>query len=127
MKKLLMLMFAVSAAFIILSVTLCAKRTLADEVQDLGIYSLLGWRQGTLRLSFAFRFVIVSLAGAIPAVFVSGLFSDPLANLLMKTAGISGFESNPAFTQILLPPVFIVAVSFIAGLGLYSKKEFCAK
>ena len=33
MKKLLMLMFAVSAAFIILSVTLCAKRTLADEVE----------------------------------------------------------------------------------------------
>lgn len=127
MKKLLMLMFAVSAAFIILSVTLCAKRTLADEVQDLGIYSLLGWRQGTLRLSFAFRFVIVSLAGAIPALFASGIFSDPLANLLMKTAGISGFDSNPSFTQILLPPAFIVAVSFIAGLGLYSKKEFCAK
>lgn len=63
------------------------------------------------RLSFALRFGVAGLAGAIIGIVLSAFFTDPIVSAAMKLAGISNFVSGPTLGSTLLP-ILAVALFF---------------
>lgn len=111
MRTLIAALYALSALFVLLSVLLSARKVRTEETRDLATYRLMGYRSGTLRLSFALRFMLVSAAGAMAALVTGGFLTDPLAGMLLRSAGIAGFSSHPGAAQALLPALFVICVA----------------
>ena len=96
------------------------------EEHDLGIYKSLGFSSARLRLTFALRFGIVALFGAVPGILLSEFLTDPLAVTMLKTCGISSFSSHLTLIQMLVPALEVaflfVLFSYLAA-GKIKKVE----
>lgn len=97
--------------FVITALT--GSRLLVMEQKDMGIYRSFGFTAMQLRNSFALRFGIVSLLGALIGTVCSALLTDPLVAALLRLFGISNFSSHPTAGNILLPAL-TVTVAFTA-------------
>lgn len=88
-------------------------KLLAMEQKDLCVYKTLGFTSARLRFSFAVRFGIVSLAGAIMGTGFSALLTDTLVAALLRMFGISNFSSHMALSNTLLPAVAVIGFSVL--------------
>ena len=78
------------------------------EQKDMGIYRSFGFTAGRLRISFAMRFGIVSILGALAGILCSTLFTDMLVATLLRMYGISNFSSHPTIGNILIPGLAVI-------------------
>ncbi len=80
------------------------------EQKNMGICKVIGFSVRVLRISFALRFGIVAVIGAVLGTIVASSFSDPIVGTIMRFAGISNFSSGNTITTTILPVSFIVIV-----------------
>lgn len=106
------LMYAVSAIFILIAVCMAAGRIRYKEQQDLGIYKALGFQSRHLRLAFAIRFGLVSTLGAVLGILFSAGFNDKLVGMILRQFGAGSFSSSLVLGKMLLPALIIVLVFF---------------
>lgn len=110
MQGLTALMYAVVAAFVLITVLLTGSKILTLEQKDMGIYRAIGFSTARLRFTFAVRFGVVALVGAIGGTILSTLLTDPLVGLLLRLFGISDFQSHPGVIGTVLPAVVVVVL-----------------
>lgn len=120
--NLLTAVFYLTTALFILTVTaLTGSRLLLTEQKDLAIYRSQGFTSGRLRRSFAARFGMASLAGALGGTFLGAFLTDPLVGAVLRTNGISNFHSRPGTLAVLFPAAAVVLL-FVGFSYLYSAK-----
>lgn len=121
MKMLIVFMYVISGIFILISIVLSSKRIITEEKKDLNNYRLLGFSFESLRWSFVLRFLIVAIIGSVIALIAGALISDPLIDILMRSAGIAGFSSHPGLQMVILPAAIIVLM-FIFFAWLFGER-----
>ena len=113
MALLTVILYGMTAAFVLVVTLLTAQKLLRAEQRDLGVYRALVFSAGRLRRSFALRFALVSAAGSVLGTAASALLTDPLAGLVMRMEGISGFASHPGPLTVLMPGAVVTALSVL--------------
>ena len=121
MRILIVVMYVMTAAFILIVTVMTSGRIISAEQSDLGIYKAMGFRTNQLRTAFALRFGITALTGSAVGVILAAVFTDPLVSAVMKLAGISNFSSAPSVGSVLLP-IGAVTVLFVVFAYLTSNK-----
>lgn len=121
MRALVTIMYILTAIFILIVTFLNTTKLLRTEQKDLGIYKAIGFSDKDLRLSFCARFFIVSVLGSTVGLFLSSIFTNPLVNQIMRTAGISTFSSHATIANSLLP-LCVVTILFTTFAMLSSYK-----
>lgn len=111
MELLTYFMYVIVAIVVLVVISLTGSKLLVMEQKDLGIYKTLGFTSAGLRFSFALRFGVVSLAGAVMGIFFSALLTDPLVAALLRMFGISNFSSHMTLSNTLLPAVAVIGCS----------------
>jgi len=119
MRALVVLMYCTVAAFVLIVTVMTGSRVLAAEQKDTAIYKAIGFTDGQQRLSFALRFGVAGLAGAIIGIVLSEFLTDPIVSAAMKLAGISNFVSGLTLGSTLLPilavTLFFTAFAYLAA------------
>ncbi len=120
MRALMLFMYGMASLFILIVTVMTGSKILALEQKDLGIYKAVGFPVNRLRLTFALRFGIISVVGALLGMIFAAILTDPLVSAVMKLEGISNFASNPDLRTILLPAGVVILLFtgfayFIAG------------
>ncbi|MDE7360765.1 MAG: ABC transporter permease [Oscillospiraceae bacterium] len=110
MRILIVVMYALTAAFILIVTTMTSGRIISVEQRDLGIYKAVGFGTSQLRTAFAVRFGITALVGAAVGMILAAALTDPLVSAVMKLAGISNFSSAPSIESVLLPIAVVTAL-----------------
>lgn len=113
MHLMLLVMYGMSAVFICIVTIMTGSRILDAEKKDMGIYKAIGCSVRMLRVTFAIRFGIVAMIGAVVGTAAAALLTDPVAAAVMRLAGISNFASNPSFGTAVIPGVFISVLFFL--------------
>ncbi|MDE6627250.1 MAG: hypothetical protein K2K56_12880 [Lachnospiraceae bacterium] len=123
--KLLHLMIAViymvSAGIILLATALVADKMILSEMSDLAVYRSMGFHERILRLSFALRFFIVAVAGAVTGTVLSILFSDRWIGVIFRSFGIGEFKGGIGLVENAVP-LLVVPAAFLVFAWLYGKK-----
>jgi len=110
LSVLMVFMYVITIVFILVTVALTGSKILYKEQHDLGVYKSLGYESGKLRLAFALRFGIVSVAGSVLGVLLSSAFTDPLATAMLRMCGISRFTSSLGPFRMALPAIVVSAM-----------------
>lgn len=112
MHLLIMVMYVIVALCIAVTIALTSSRFLHAEQKDMAILKSIGLITRELRVSFAARFGMAVLAGAIIGMGLSSLLSDSIITALLRSFGISVFRSSFDFAGGVLP-VLVVTVLFM--------------
>lgn len=120
MELLMYFMYGTVVILIFIITALTGSKLLVVEQKDMGVYRSFGFTAMQLRISFALRFGMVSLLGALVGVVCSAFLTDPLVAALLRMFGISNFSSHPSIGNLLLPALvvitaFIVFAWIVAG------------
>lgn len=121
MRILIVVMYVMTAAFILIVTVMTSGRIISAEQRDLGIYKAIGFHTNQLRTAFAMRFGMTALVGSAVGVILAAVFTDPLVSAVMKLAGISSFSSASSFVSAPLP-IFAVTALFAVFAYLASRK-----
>ena len=108
MQALVALMYGMVIIFILVVTVMTGSKILLAEQKELGIYKAIGFQTDRLRLTFALRFGIAAVAGAVVGTSLAAAFTDSLVSSVMKLAGISNFSSAPPVGSILLPAGIVI-------------------
>ena len=108
MQALVAFMYGMVIIFILVVTVMTGSKILLAEQKELGIYKAIGFRTDRLRLTFALRFGIAAVAGAVVGTSLAAAFTDSLVSSVMKLAGISNFSSAPPVGSILLPAGIVI-------------------
>ena len=103
MRALVVLMYAITAAFILIVTGMTGSRVLAAEQRDIAIYKAMGFTDRQQRFSFALRFGVAGAVGTIVGLLLSMFLTDPVVSAAMKLAGISNFASALTLSSTLIP------------------------
>ena len=114
-KALKLLMFAICTIFIFVVVFMTGGKMLYEEQHDLGVYKALGFYSGQLRASFAIRFFLISLIGAVIGIAMSMGLTDMIASKMFYLLGVGSFETPFDMKQMLFVFLFVVAVFLISS------------
>lgn len=121
MRMLIIVMYALTAVFILIVTTVTSGRIISAEQKDLGIYKAIGFRTDRLRAAFALRFGITALVGSAVGMLLAAVLTDPLVSAVMRLAGISNFSSAPSVGSVPLP-IGAVTVLFVVFAYFASEK-----
>ncbi len=121
MRMLIIVMYALTAVFILIVTTVTSGRIISAEQKDLGIYKAIGFRTDRLRAAFALRFGITAFAGSAVGMLLAAVLTDPLVSAVMRLAGISNFSSAPSVGSVPLP-IGAVTVLFVVFAYFASEK-----
>ncbi len=108
MELLMYFMYGIVVILIFIITALTGSKLLVMEQKDMGIYCSFGFTAMRLRISFALRFGMVSLSGALMGTVCSALFTDPLVAALLRMFGISNFSSHPTIGNAMLPAAAVI-------------------
>lgn len=121
MDMLLTVFYVTAALFVLIVTALTGSRLLTAEKKDMGIYRSMGFSCGQLQRSFAARFGITALIGAVGGILAGAFFTDALVGLVLRSNGISNFHSRPGVLGILFPAA-VIAAMFWGFAYLYAGK-----
>lgn len=105
--------YSFSIVFALVVVYMVCSKIFIKERIDIGIYKAMGFTAASLRLQFAFRFLIVAGSGSVLGVILSFLLSNRLLNSLLRLMGITNFESDFTIASILLPVLLLCLCFFL--------------
>lgn len=105
--------YAFSILFALVVVYMVCSKIFIKERIDIGIYKALGFTSTSLRLQFAFRFLIVAGIGSVLGVILSYLLSNRLLNSLLRLMGITNFVADFTNRAILIPIILICFCFFL--------------
>lgn len=110
MHILILIIYIITAVFILISVYLTATRLLQSETGNMAIYKSLGLSASELRLSFSLRFLITVVIGSLAGMILSVIFSDSLIGAVFRSFGIGSVSSGFGFLGSVLP---VIATAFL--------------
>ncbi len=108
MELFMYFMYGIVVILISVITALTGSKLLVMEQKDMGVYRSFGFTAMQLRISFALRFGMVSLLGALIGVVCSAFLTDPLVAALLRMFGISNFSSHPGIGDVLLPALVVI-------------------
>lgn len=108
MELFMYFMYGTEIILIFVITALTGSRLLVMEQKDMGIYRSFGFTAMQLRISFALRFGMVSLLGALIGLVCSVFLTDPLVAALLRMFGISNFSSHPEIGNVLFPALVVI-------------------
>lgn len=120
-RALFAIMYAISMVFSMIVVYMTGSKILFQEQHNLSIYKALGFCSRALRFSFAIRFALISVIGALLGTVLSITLTDPAASQIFRLFGISSFHSSLDATGMLLPALFIVVIFFLCAYAVSGK------
>ncbi len=121
MHLLTVALYVLSVVFIVVTVAMAAGKLLQAETGTLAVYKSLGISTGLLRCSFAFRFLLVVMAGAVLGGIATVFGADPLITAVFRRFGIGEFSAGSSPAGTILPIVVVPAV-FTVSAWLFSAK-----
>ncbi|MGN0389404.1 MAG: ABC transporter permease [Wujia sp.] len=107
------IIYILSAVFIIVTIVLVCAKIFAREKQDYGIYKAMGFTSGSLRMQFAIRFVITACIGSVIGVVLTLLFSNKIIGAIFMTFGISNFSASLNVQAAVIPVLFMMILYFV--------------
>ncbi len=107
MELLMYFMYGTVLILIFVITALTGSKLLVMEQKDMGVYRSFGFTAMQLRISFALRFAIVSLLGALIGTVCSAFLTDILVAALLRMFGISNFSSHLTVGNVLLPALVV--------------------
>lgn len=107
MQTLLLVMYGLSAIFILIVTIMTGHKIFLSEKRNLSIYKALGFTTAQLRLTFALRYGVSAGFGSLAGIIISMLFTDTIVGTLMNQFGISNFISHPDLATIVLPGIMV--------------------
>lgn len=126
-------MSAFALALAVVAVMLVGRRMLVSERRDLGIYRAIGLSVGSLRVSFALRFLVVSSVGAFAGALLVMVAGGWLAGTLFSLFGVGTFSlSLPLWEALGISVVFSLVFALAAyvlsrGIKEVSVRELVAE
>ena len=121
MHTLIAVIYLIAALFVLVTVALTASKLLQYETAKMAIYKSLGLSSEKLRISFALRFLITVLIGALVGIVVSALFAERLIGSVFKMFGIGEFVSGFGALRTVLPLVAVPLLFFLFALAFSAK------
>ncbi len=121
MHALIVVIYLIAALFILVAVALTAGKLLQSETGKMAIYKSMGLSSGRLRLSFAFRFLLVVMIGAGIGIVLSAFCADNVVESIFKMFGIGEFSSGFSVLGTVLPMVIIPLLFFGFALAFSAK------
>lgn len=121
MHLLLLTIYILSFVFVGIVTYMTGIRIVDMERKNMGIFKAIGFPVRELRVSFACRFGIIAVIGAVFGAVMASVFTDPIVGEIMRLAGISNFKSRATIMGTLVPGTFIV-ISFAVFAYLTSAK-----
>lgn len=113
MHILIIVIYLISAIFIMISVALISEKLLQAETGNMAVYKSMGLSTGKLRLSFCLRFLAVVMAGTTVGILFAAIFADKMVGRLFRLFGISNFHSAFSMLGTLLPFIVIPFLFFL--------------
>lgn len=113
--------YLLSSVFILITVILMAGSLIRAESGNMAIYKSLGMHQRTLRLSFALRFLLCALGGAVFGSGLAALCGDRLIAGLFRSFGIGDFSGGFSTLGTVMP-LCAVPLLFLLFAWLFSAK-----
>lgn len=116
-----LIIYVFSVLFSLIVVHMVCSKAFIQERIDIGIFKAAGFKTSGLRRQFAFRFLIVSIIGSAAGGALSYFFSGKMLSILLRSIGITSFNTNPAFSSFVIP-IAIICSSFLIFSYLVSGK-----
>ena len=88
-------------------------RMFINERKQLAIYKSIGFTIKNLRISFALRFLLISLLGSVLGIIFNMSINDFIMSTLLRFSGISNFKTEYTIITLLLPILIITVAFFI--------------
>lgn len=105
--------YIISIIFTLVTVSMVCTRSFLRERTDIGIYKAIGFTVRQLRLQFSFRFLIVSIIGAIVGVVFCIFLCPSMMETLLHGVGITNFMTDYTPAVIILPFCMICFCFFL--------------
>lgn len=115
MHLMLVFMYGMIAVFILVVTGMAGVKILHAEQKDLAVYRSVGCSVCMLRLSFAARFGITALTGAVIGTVCAVFLTDPFVSAVMRLAGISNFASHTTVFNLFMPGIVVAVMFFLAA------------
>jgi len=97
------LIYSISIIFMLVVVSMVCGRVFIKERQDIGIFKAIGFTTNSLRLQFAFRFLLIAMIGSVLGLGLSILLSNKMFIALLQIMGISSFNVTYTLVIIVIP------------------------
>ena len=121
MKALMIFMYGIELAFILIITVMTGSKILSAEQKDFGIYKVIGFRTGRLRIIFALRFGMIAVIGSGIGMIFAEIFTDLLVSTVMKLAGISNFMSVLSISNVLMPAGVVILL--FMGFSYFASRK----
>lgn len=121
MRSLIGVIYGIAACFILFTVILSASKLLRAETGSMAVYKSMGLSTLRLRISFALRFLLAVLPGAMIGLLLSALWADTAIGAIFRMFGIGAFHTGFSILGNLLP-LFIVPVLFFCFAFVFSAR-----
>ncbi|MCI5667145.1 MAG: ABC transporter permease [Oscillospiraceae bacterium] len=105
--------FSVSIIFSVVVINMICGKAFIKERTDIGILKAVGFTARELHAQFAFRFLIISAAGAVIGGICSLFFTRPLLEMLLRMVGLTRIESDITFVTFIIPALLICLCFFL--------------
>jgi putative ABC transport system permease protein len=109
------LIFVLTVILIGFIILLIMKITVYNESKEFGIYKAVGFSSLRLRLQLTLRFMLITLLGSIIGAALELLTGSQLFTMALKTIGIASFRINLDIMDVIIPILFIMAVSMLSA------------
>lgn len=107
-----LIIYAFSVLFSLIVTHMVCSKAFIQERTDIGIFKATGFKTSGLRWQFAFRFLIVSIIGSAMGEIASYCFSGKLLSVLLRSLGITSFNTDFALSTFAIP-IIVVCSSFL--------------
>ena len=107
------IIYVISILFILVVAIMLCGRLFIYERKQLAIYKSIGFTIKNLRISFALRFLLISLLGSVLGIIFNMSINDFIMSTLLRFSGISNFKTEYTIITLLLPILIITVAFFI--------------
>ena len=108
-------MAAILAILVLVSVSLTASRLIRREEEDMAVLRTVGLSAGSLRCSFALRFGVAVLPGALLGTLLCCAAGDRVIAAILSLFGIGSFASRFSFIGFILPGLLVTVLFLLSA------------
>lgn len=121
MHGLIAAVYMAAGLVILISVMLVSSKLFVSETRDMAIYKSMGMSVTVLRISFAVRFLLVSMGGSILGMTVAAISAGQLIQILFRQFGIGEFFNRFSLLGTVVP-FYAIPLLFFGAAWIYSRK-----
>ncbi|NCC44781.1 MAG: FtsX-like permease family protein, partial [Clostridia bacterium] len=113
MHLLMLVLYLISAIFILVATVLITSKLIQSETENMAIYRSMGLSTEKIRISFALRFVLLTIIGVMIGLFISQIIGDRMIGQVFQMFGIGEFSSTFSVLGIIVPGIIVPVIFFL--------------